>query len=118
MKYLVVYSGGTGEEKTLCGDDRTAIELVESKIREGCAESDFQVYSAEPIVLQVERVPVVTLGEDLKVPGEEKSDSGQPMANDFPSSAIDDSDNDDSDKDEKSETINPFENEQVFSIDS
>jgi len=62
MKYLVVYSGEAGDEKTLCGDEREAVELVETKLREGGGEADFQVYTAEPINFRVETVPVVTLG--------------------------------------------------------
>lgn len=113
MKYLVAYSSDAGEEKTLCADEKEAIELVEGKLREGCTETDFQVYAAELVSFNVERVPVVTLGEDTAGAKDAEADTSQPGASDYPSASYSSYTSDD-----KSEDANPFSTEQVFSLDS
>ncbi|MDP1809040.1 MAG: hypothetical protein Q8L35_05835 [Actinomycetota bacterium] len=99
MKYLVVCSGDAGEEKTLCPGEKDAVELVESKLREGSAEADLEVYAAEPISFNVARVPVVTLSEETAEATSVQAFSGYT-------------------NDEKSAAVNPFSTEQVFSLDS
>lgn len=113
MKYLVVYNGNVGEEKTLCSEEKSAIELVESKLREGCAETDLQVYTAEPISFFVKREPVVTLNEETPVAAAAHDDSAEPAKMDYPASAFSSYTSD-----EKNEEVNPFSTEQVFSLDS
>jgi len=113
MSYLVVHPGENGEEKILCADDSEAIALVESKLREGCADSDVKVYTAELVDFQVERVPVVTLGENATDAMETEAEVSQPDASDFPSASFTSYTTD-----EKTEDANPFSTEQVFSLDS
>ena len=112
MKYLVVYSGDGNEEKTLCANETEAIELVEGQLRDGCAEADFEVYTAEPISFGVERIPVVTLSKDVVEADDVEADTSQPDASDFPSASFS------SYTDNKGEDANPFSTEQVFSLDS
>lgn len=113
MKYLVVCSGEAGEEKTLCSDEKDAIALVENKLRAGSAEADLEVYAAEAVNFNVDRVPVVTLSEQTAEPASAEASSERPAAVDYPSSAFSAYTDD-----EKSETLNPFTTEQVFSLDS
>ncbi len=111
MKYLVVYAGNGSEEKTLCDDQKQAVELLEGRLRDGCAETEFQVYTTEPISFSVERVPVVTLGAEAA----ETADAAapQPEASDFPSASYSSYTDDN-----KGEDADPFTTEQVFSLDS
>jgi len=113
MKYLVVCSGDAGDGKTLCPDEKDAVELVESKLREGCAEATLEVYAAEPISFNVERVPVVSLSAEPAAATTVPADSSQPAADDYPSASFSGYKDD-----EKSESANPFSSEQVFSLDS
>ena len=113
MKYLVVYSSDGSEEKTLCADETQAIELVEGRLRGGCAETDFQVYAAEPVSFNVDRVPVVTLSAGAAGTTDAEAAASQPDASDFPSASYSSYTGDD-----KGEDANPFSTEQVFSLDS
>lgn len=113
MKYLVVCSGDAGEGKTLCSDEKEAVEWVESRLRDGYGEADLEVYAAEPVSFNVQRVPVVTIGEETAQATSVEADSPQPAAADYPSASFSGYTDD-----EKSETANPFSTEQVFSLDS
>lgn len=107
MKYLVLQTG-VAEDYVLCNDEREAIELIETKLRDGCAESDLQIFAAEPVNFQVERVPVVKLSEEAVTAPEAKAEVGEYAAE--PLGGYDSED--------KQDDINPFVSEQVFSLDS
>jgi len=113
MKYLVVCSNAGAQEKTLCADEKDAIELVEAKLCDGCEEADLEVYAAESISFNVARVPVVTLGEETAEVKDAAAGSSQPDVSDYPSASFSSYTTD-----EKSEAVNPFSTEQVFSLDS
>lgn len=112
MKYLIVESGAGGEEKVLCADQGEAIEWVQNKLRGGCSESDIQVFSAEPVNFQVERMPVVTLNDAAANP-DIAPVAEEPNVADFPSAAYSSFTSEDTNTD-----ATPFSSEQVFSLDS
>lgn len=113
MKYLVVCSNAGAQEKTLCADEKGAVELVEAKLRDGSDETDLEVYAAESISFSVARVPVVTLGEETAEVKDAAVVSSRPDVSDSPSASFSSHTND-----EKSEAVSPFSTEQVFSLDS
>ncbi len=110
MKYLVVYSGTDSCDNTLCDSDIEAVDTLESKLQDGADISDFQVFTAEPIEFNVERKPIVSLGNEPHAEGSVDTQQEGSKASELTESF-------DVREDEQIEK-DPFTSEQVFSLDS
>ena len=111
MRYLIMVSDETNEEKVFCDVESEAISVIEQKVREGVTEDAINVFTIEPVDFQIERVPVVTISDtpaaDAPVAEPEVPDFRAQTQTAEPSSESKDDDG-----------SNPFLSEQVFSLDS
>lgn len=119
MKYLIVHSDASIEEKTFCDTESEATAIIEQKIRDGASQESITVYVLQPVGFQVERVPVAKISEhpfddaadpevpDFRAEPEAASENGSESENEAGGNGA-----------EGAESANPFLSEQVFSLDS
>jgi hypothetical protein len=109
MKFLIMISDETTEEKVFCDNESEATAVIEQKVRDGISESAITAFSMEAVQFEVERVPVVKISDSAAV----KTSSPEPEVPDFRAEATEAPAAAPS-----KEGSNPFLSEQVFSLDS